>query len=120
MRNLGSTASLETENRNRYPERIAAVAEKLKTVDASTFASFIEKRPMSSLVSATSSATATASIAEGGSSVVASGEGTGTGHAQSSSRQGQEIKNACDGVVDFAVEQIHEGITQAAKTNIFS
>jgi hypothetical protein len=75
---------------------------------------------MSSLVSATSSATATASIAEGGNSVVASGEGTGTGHAQSGSRQGQEIKNACDGVVDFAVEQIHEGITQAAKTNIFS
>ena len=129
MRNLGSTASLEPENRNTYPERIAAVADKLKSVDASKFTSSMENHSISGArstsTSASSSVIAAASAMEGGTSGpegtgTSTGTGTGPGHSKSTSRQAQEIKNACDVVVDFAAEKIHEGIVQVAKKQIFS
>ena len=126
MRNLGSTASLETENRNRYPERIAAVADKLKKADAAGFTASMENRSVSGPASTATSAAAT-SIAESGTSVATGGEGTGTagagagaGKSNSASRQAMEIRKACDAVVDIASEKIHEGITQVAKKNLFS
>jgi hypothetical protein len=35
-------------------------------------------------------------------------------------RHAEEIKNACDGLVDLAVEKVHESITQAVKKDLFS
>jgi len=128
MRNLGSTASLETENRNRYPQRIEAVADKLKKADAAGFTASMENRSVSGPASTATNAAAT-STAESGTSVATGGDGSGTGasgagagagHSNSASRQAMEIRKACDAVVDIASEKIHEGITQVAKKNLFS
>ena len=93
MRNLGKTASLEVENRQRYPERIATVTDKLKKLDVPSI-------------------TASAGMQ---SSKPAAVDSDGKG------RKGMdEIEKACDAVVEFATEKIHESITQAAKKDLFA
>ena len=90
MRNLGSTPSLEAENRQRYPERVKAVAEKLKIHDVQA------------------------------KSGTGSGGTTLTNLGKNVNAQNNQVSKACEGVVELATEKIHESIVQAAKKEIFS
>ena len=90
MRNLGSTPSLEAENRQRYPERVKTVSEKLKIVDVQA------------------------------KSTSGSGGSTGANLGKNVNAQNNQVSKACEGVVELATEKIHESIVQAAKKEIFS
>jgi len=113
--NTLSLNSLESENRKQYPDRIEKVAETIKKADATGFAaSFMEKRSMPGLSS--SSGLVRGVSSSGG---IGSSEGSSSS-TRASSKKAEEIGEACDELVDFASEKIHEGFTQIAKQSIFS
>jgi len=105
MRNLGSTPSLESETRSRYPERIQTVAEKISNLDLPNIGS------SNSASSARQSATAT----DSGSS----SSGLITAQNVADSDKG-EISKACQGVVELAIEKVHTNILQTTKKELFS
>jgi len=129
MRTLGSTPMLDSENRQRYPERVAAAAEKLGKIDLGTSAT------------TTSSTTATtSSLGSGGRMgttsqqsrgraydynvnrlLTSSTAGAGTsGTGDKGASKEKELGNACQGVVELATEKLHGNIVQVAKQQLFS
>lgn len=107
MRNLGTTPGLEPESKQRYPERINEVANKLEKVEVSSL--------MTSSTAASSSGTAETSSGVAGSSG-AKGSGSGSNDSQTQGKFGK----ACDDIADIASERIHESMVQVAKKNLFS
>jgi COP9 signalosome complex subunit 5 len=101
MRNLGTTASLQIENRQAYPETLDAVTDRFKKVDVPGFTAGMQNRG----------------------AMAASGTGSNNGEnsegAMANAREVEKIGNACDGVVEIVTEKIYEGITQAAKKDLF-
>jgi COP9 signalosome complex subunit 5 len=95
MRNLGTTASLQIENRQAYPETLDTVTDRLKKVDVPGFMAGMQNQG----------------------EMAASG--TGSKGANANAREVEKIGNACDGVVEIVTEKIYEGITQAAKKDLF-
>jgi COP9 signalosome complex subunit 5 len=102
MRNLGTTASLQIENRQAYPETLDAVTDRFKKVDVPGFTAGMQNRG----------------------AMAASGTGSNNGEnsegAMANAREVEKIGNACDGVVEIVTEKIYEGITQAAKKDLFA
>jgi len=96
MRNLGTTASLGPENKQRYPERVKTVTKKLQHLDIPTLL-------------ATSKDTKTSS-----------GSGSGSGTNAEEAKTTTDIGKACDGIVELANERIHESMVQVAKKNLFA
>jgi len=121
MKSFGNVASLETENVKRYPERLASISEKLQKADVTSFtANLINPlHPMAGSASETSAAMA-GLVSREGNSVASTATTTATTAEMRKNRHAEEIKNACDGLVDLATEKVHESITQLVKKDLFS
>ena len=103
MRNLGTTtASLQIENRQAYPETLDTVTDRFKKVDVPGFTAGMQNRG----------------------AMAASGAGSNNGDhsegAKANACEMEKIGNARDGVVEIVAAKIHEGITQAAKKDLFA
>ena len=103
MRNLGTTtASLQIENRQAYPETLDTVTDRFKKVDVPGFTAGMQNRG----------------------AMASSGTGSNNGEnsegANANARRVEKIGNACDGVVEIVTGKIYEGITQAAKKDLFA
>mmetsp|Transcript_17412 Transcript_17412/g.20148 ORF Transcript_17412/g.20148 Transcript_17412/m.20148 type:complete len:377 (-) Transcript_17412:63-1193(-) len=106
MRNLGSTPSLEPENRQGHPSRVTAIAENVKKIDIASLVASSGKGGNSSIDNLPSAHL---------SSVTSSGNPGSKGVERNES-----IYKACDGVIEFATEKVHENIVQVVKKDIFS
>lgn len=122
MRNLGSTPSLEIENRQAYPARVNAIAKNFSKLDvASLVAASGKGGGVSGGGGASgsmdhSSAFAVPSVTSG----TSTGGGNTGGVAAKDGQRNALIDQACDGVVEFATDKIHETIAQIAKKDLFS
>eukprot|EP00586_Coscinodiscus_wailesii_P011499 CAMPEP_0172508634 /NCGR_PEP_ID=MMETSP1066-20121228/213479_1 /TAXON_ID=671091 /ORGANISM="Coscinodiscus wailesii, Strain CCMP2513" /LENGTH=367 /DNA_ID=CAMNT_0013286699 /DNA_START=12 /DNA_END=1115 /DNA_ORIENTATION=+ len=100
MRTLGSTTMLEAENRQRFPERVVAVAEKIKAVEVN--------------------------VSGGAGGVYGGQQGRGmtfgatsaAGEAGRKEEEG-ELSKATRGVVELATEKLHGNIVQMVKKDLF-
>lgn len=101
MRNLGSTPSLELENREGYPGRVDAISDNFSKLDV---ASLVANSGQSGEHSARVPS-------------VSSGPSTSTNKVED---RNEAIAKPCDGIVDFAAEKLYENIVQVAKKDIFS
>jgi len=111
MRNLGSTPSLEAETRQRYPERVSAVVEKIQNLD------------LLSIGNASAGGTgAQSSGGRGGGTSLAATQAGATIVSSLGRKDADEgeISKACQGVVELASEKIHANIVQMAKKELFS
>jgi len=136
MRTLGSTPMLEAENRQRYPDRVGAVAEKVKVLDmASGGGSLSGGGVGASGVVGRASAHHQArgmGYGGGGGGGAAAGAGWGpsstpvpSGIASEAGEEGKEddggeLGKAIQGVVELAEERIHGNVVQLAKKDLFS
>ena len=109
MRNLGSTPSLEPENRQSYPSRVDAVSKKLANVDVASLVASSGKGGGGGSGSMEHSAYSVPSVTSGSSNT--------TGKIED---KNEIVDKACDGVVEFAADKVHESIVQVAKKNLFS
>jgi len=111
MRNLGSTPSLEAETRQRYPERVSAVVEKIQNLDLPSIGN-----------ASTGGAGSQSSGARGGGTSLAATQAGSTIVSSLGRKDADEgeISKACQGVVELASEKIHANIVQMAKKELFS
>ncbi len=111
IRNLGTTPSLEPENRQGYPSRINAISTNLAKLD------------VASLVASSKGSGGSGSMVEhsayAGVPSVTSASSTGTTTGKGDEKN-EIVNKACDGVVEFAADKIRESIVQVAKKNLFS
>lgn len=105
MRNLGSTKSLQVENRKAYPGAVEEVTQTFKKVDVAGFTAGMQNRG------------AMASAGTGANNSIAGANSEGK---KANQVQVDKIGKACNGIVGLAAEQIHEGITQAVKKDLFA
>mmetsp|Transcript_54515 Transcript_54515/g.81191 ORF Transcript_54515/g.81191 Transcript_54515/m.81191 type:complete len:404 (+) Transcript_54515:124-1335(+) len=135
MRTLGSTPMLETENRQRYPDRVAAVAEKVKVLDVASSATAVGSGGVVGGAGRAASHHHQArgmGFGGGGGGGAAAGGGAGwqplsstpvpSGIAVENGKEddGGELGKAIQGVVELAEERIHGNVVQLAKKELFS
>lgn len=108
MRKLGTTPSLEPENRLGYPSRVDAISDNLSKLD------------VASLVATSGKAGSSMDHSSYAVPSVTSGSSTAPGGGKAGEDRNQLIDKACDGVAEFAADKIHENIVQVAKRDIFS
>lgn len=114
MRNLGTTPSLEPENRQGYPARVAAISDNLSKLDVASLVASSGKGGgggggTSSMEHTTFTVPPPATSASSTPSV-----------GNKNEDRNELIDKACDEVVDFATDKIHENIVQVAKKDLFS
>ena len=118
MRNLGTTPSLEPENRQGYPARIAAISDNLSKLDV---ASLVANSGKGGVSGGGGGGAGGSTMEQSSFAVLSNTSGSSTSGAGNKSQDRNElIDNACDGVVEFATDKIHENIVQVAKKDLFS
>ena len=104
--------SLEPENRQGYPARIGAISDNLSKLDVASLVANSGKGGGGSGGSTIENTSFSVPSATSGSST--------TGAGNKGQDRNELIDNACDGVVEFATDKIHENIVQVAKKDLFS
>jgi hypothetical protein len=118
MKSFGNVSSLEAENIKRYPDRLASISETLQKADVTSFTANLlnPPHPMAGAASETSATLASVTGLISGESNVSATNTT----EMRKNRYAEDIKDACDGVVNLAMEKVHESITQVVKKDLFS
>jgi len=111
MRTLGSTPMLEAENRQRFPERVRGVAEKVRSLDASSVVG-VATAGIGAGMATPEAARQRRGIAVAGGTRVGAEKGKDT-------KEDSELDKVCQGVVELATEKLHGNIVQVTKKNLF-
>ena len=110
MRTVGSSATFETEARERYPDRIAAAADRIRKFQPSGGS----EGPVPS------SALLGARPGRGGAAASLGSSSEAKPAAAKDEEDGGELGKSCRAVMEIATEKLVGDMTQAAKKELFS
>ena len=119
MRNLGSTPSLEVENRSAYPSRLGVVSDSLKKLDLASLVATSGRGGGSVMDHHSAAAYSVPSVTSSAGAGSSGGVGVG-GSSGGGNERNELIYKACDGVVELATDKIHETIVQVTKRDLFT
>ena len=118
MKNLGTTSSLEPENRQVYPSRVNAVSDKFSKIDIASLIAMSGKGSGSGVSTSMETSLYSVPSVKSGTTTATTSERSGNSSNKNEERH-ESINKACDGVIEFATEKIHENIVQVAKKDLF-